>query len=276
MSDEKKYNPVEEQKRRQQELIELKLKKQEFQSNPEEFVHEGVPKVKQSAVSKVYNFWYYARFSIAFIVILAIILAIGITQCSNRTKYDMTIVLYMKRDVTSMMVENLATVAQLYCEDVNGDGEKNVLILDCAVSEEGKLSDIGMSKTTRLQANFTNAEAIVYILDKEALLELSSLDDGKFIDDSLKLPEMDGRAFKLNGSIFDDAFNTIDENHADTFQYYITRRIVSGTQIEKAKNVDVFVEQANKYINDVINDPLLFPNKSDAIDPFDKIDDQSK
>ncbi len=271
MSD-NKNNPVEEQKRRQKELIELKLKKQEFQRSPDDFVHEGIPKIEQSTASKVFNFWYYARFSIAFIVILAIILAIGVTQCANRTKYDMTIVLYMKQNITSTMVENLSTVAELYCEDLNGDGEKNVLIMDCAVTDEDKLSDIGMSKTTRLQANFSNQEAIVYIVDKEGFLELSALDDGEFMVDSLELPEFDGRAFKLNGSIFDDAFNTVDENFSDSFEYYITRRVVRGTQIEKKKDVEKFSNQADEFIRVVTSDPLLFPRVQDLSDPFDKID----
>ncbi len=272
MSEDKKFNPVEEQKRRQQELIELKLKKQEFQENPEEFVHEGVPEFQQSTASKVYNFWYYARFSVIMLVILAIILTVGVTQCANRPKYDMTIVLYMKRAISSTMVENLTNIAELYCEDRNGDGEKNVLILDCAVTEEDKLGDTGMSKTTRLQANFANEEAIVYIMDKEALVELSSLDDGAFIDGSLKLPEFEGRAFKLNGSIFDSAFNTADEHYANSFEYYIARRVVSGTQIEKKKNAEVFSNQANEFIRAVTTDPLLFPKKEESTDPFDDVD----
>ncbi len=266
---ENKYDPVEEQKKRQQELIELKRKKQEFQENPEEFVHEGTPKIVQTTGSKVVNFWYYAKFSIVMLLIVAIIMAVGITQCSKRPKYDMTIVLYMKRSISSTMVENLSNIAELYCEDRNGDGEVNVLILDCAVTDEEKLTDTGMSKSTRLQASFSNEEAIVYILDKEAFMELSALDEGDFITDSLELPEFDGRAFKLNGTIFDDAFNTVSE-YADTFEYYITRRIVSGTQIDNNKNVEYFEEQADKFIRDVTTDPLLFPKKPDPVDPFDK------
>ncbi len=265
MAENKKYDPVEEQKKRQQELIELKLRKQQFESNPDEFVHEGIPEFAQTTKSKFVNFWYYAKFSIAMLVIVAIILAVGITQCSTRTQYDMTIVLYMKRHVSIAMVENIKATAERYCEDRNGDGEINVLILDCASVEEEHVTDKGLGKATRLQANFSNEEAIVYILDKEAFEELSALDAGGFITDELALPELDGRAFSLNGTVFDNAFQTgaaeYDDtynNYADSFEYYLARRVVSGTQIEKSKKVQGFIDQANKFIFKVMSDPELY------------------
>lgn len=267
MADNKNFDPVEEQNKRQRELIELKLKKQEFESNPEEFVHEGSgPEFVQSTKSKVVNFWYYARFSIIMLIIVAIILAVGITQCANRTKYDMTIVLYMKHSISSTMVENLSTVAERYAQDVNGDGEVNVLILDCAVTDEEKKTDTGMSKATRLQASFSNEEAIVYIMDREAYDELSALDNGQFITDALELPDLDGRGFKLNGSVFDNAFNTADPNYADKFEYYIARRVVLGTQIENFNDVAEFSKQADEFIKAVVNDPKLFPERADVTD----------
>lgn len=259
MSENKKIDPVEEQKRRQKELVELKLKKQQFESNPDEFVPEGgAPEVVLDTKGKIVNFWYYAKKSIAFFLVLAIILVIGVTQCASRTEYDMTIVLYMKRSISSTMVENLATVAERYCEDTNGDGEVHVLILDCAATDEEKKGDTGMGKATRLQASFSNQEAIVYIMDEDAFLELSALDEGEFISNQLKLPLFEGRCFQLNGTIFDDAFNTADPDYADSFNYYIARRVIAGTQIEKFKDVAEFSKQADEFIKAVINDPELF------------------
>lgn len=262
MSDNKKFDPVEEQKRRQQELIELKLKKQQFESNPEEFVPEGSgPEFVQDTKSKITNFWFYTKRTIAFFLVIAIILVVGVTQCATRTKYDMTIVLYMKHSISSTMVENLSTVAEKYCEDANGDGEVNVLILDCAATDEEKKTDTGMSKTTRLQASFSNHEAIVYIMDEDAFYELSALDEGEFISDDLELPLFEGRCFQLNGTVFDDAFNTADPNYTDSFNYYIARRVVAGTQIEKNKKVGEFSEQADDFIKAIINDPELYKTK---------------
>ena len=259
MSDNKKLDLVEEQKKRQQELIELKLKKQQFESNPEEFRHEGgAPELVQDTKSKIANFWFYSKRAIAFILVVVIILAIGITQCASRTKYDMTIVLYMKHSISSIMVENLATVAERYCEDTNGDGEVNVLILDCAATDAEKKTDVGMNKATRLQASFSNHEAIVYIMDEDAFLELSALDEGEFISDDLELPLFDGRCFQLNNTLFDDAFDTEGFNYTDSFNYYLARRVVTGTQIEKNKKVAVFSEQADEFIKAVMNDPELY------------------
>ena len=56
--------------------------------------------------------------------------------------------------------------------------------------------------------------------------ELSKLDEGGFITNSLKLPDLDGRAFKLNGTIFDDGYYyllTCDKENERMRKYRIDR-----------------------------------------------------
>ena len=73
MADSKKRDPVEEQRARQRELIELKRQKEAFQENPEEYKPEKDEAVfVQSRRSKVENFWYYSKFTIAFLLIVSV------------------------------------------------------------------------------------------------------------------------------------------------------------------------------------------------------------
>ena len=106
MSDKKdRQDIVAEQQRQQRELIELKKKALEFEKDPGGFT----PTVKGDAVKKkltLSDLWYYGKFPLVMILIVAVIMAVGITQCSTRTEYDMTIVLYFKHYVSSAMIEN--------------------------------------------------------------------------------------------------------------------------------------------------------------------------
>ena len=270
MHDKKKDGLVEEQRRRQAELLELKRRKQEFEENIDSFVPEGPEETLQlKGVNRLANFFHYAKGTIIVFLIIAAIIAVAVVQCATRTVYDCTVVLYMKHSVNSTMVENLATVLEQYCDDRNGDGEVNVLVMDCAIPDDQRMSEIGQAQSTRLLAQFANEEAIVYIVDKETLEELIALDEGNFVSDSLGLSAYNGKAFPLNGTIFDAAFDVVLEDHSKGFEYYIIRRNISGTAIENKKNVAVFSQQADSLIGKIVADPNL---ENKAKPELDKIE----
>ena len=262
MADEK--GSVEEQRKRQQELIELKRQKQEFEEHPDSYetAYSSGEAAVQTTRSKIANFFYYGKYPILFTLIVAIILSVGVTQCAKRTKYDCTVVLYFKHYVSSSMVENLSRIAETYCEDYNGDGEVHVLVMDCAIPDEERMLETGQAKATRLMAQFASEEAIIYIVDKQALEDLDSVAGGVFVDDSLKLPAYDGKAFPLNGSVFDEAFNAVSPGYAENFEYYVIRRVVSGTAIENKSKVGKYSAEADEIIGKIVADPLLENQKS--------------
>lgn len=258
MPDNGKDDLVEEQRRRQQELLELKRKKQEFEQNIDEFIPEGaVQAAPLSAKARFKNFMHYAKNTIIFAVVVGVILTVGIVQCSKRVTYDCTVVLYMKHGVNSTQVENIATVMEQYCEDANGDGEVNVLVMDCAIPDDQRMSDMGRTKSTRLMSQFASKEAIVYIVDTEALEELIGLDNGNFVSSALQLPEYDGKAYPLNGTVFDAAFDSVIPGHSKNYKYYLIRRNVIGTAIEDKKDVEKFTQQGNRLIQSIVADPNL-------------------
>ncbi len=242
----------------QKELIELKLKKQAFMENPDAFVPEGpAPNPVLTKSQKLKNFWHYSKYAIAFAVVVAIIFSIAFVQCAGRKKYDMTIVVRFNYFIGSSMIENIGLVAEQYCEDYNGDGEINVLVMDCTLSDNEGNPDVRNSKQTRLMAQFASSESIVYIVDEKSLGELDTLAGGIFVDDSLDLPMHDGKAFPLNGTAFDQAFNAVSEDYADEFEYYMIRRVVDGTAIENKKNVSEYSKEADKFIKAVMGNPNL-------------------
>ena len=256
MSNNKSKNSVEEQRARQKELIELKRQREAFKEDPESFKHEEKVVYAQSTASKISNFWYYSKFAIGFMLIIAIILAIGIAQCATRIQYDMTIVLYTKTYVNSTMSENFAAIAEKYCDDVNGDGKVEVLVVNCAIPDDQRLADSDAS--TRLLGQFQNEEAIVYIVDKGAYDDLASSFGDDFLDRSLNLPDLNKTAFQLNGTIFDAAFNKVSENYTNSFDYYLMRRNIGENATANKGDVKKHIKNANKFISRVVSDPGLW------------------
>ena len=259
MSDYKNKGSVEEQQKRQQELIELKRKKQQFESNPESFSNENAGKetVLLTKKQRLSNFWYYGRNTVIAMLVIAILITICVVQCAGRTDYDCTVVLYFKRAVTSTMIENIATVTEKYCPDYNGDGEVNVLVVDCAIPDDQRLLETGLAGSTRLMGQFASEQAIIYIVDKEALMDIDSIAGGIFVDDSLALPDYNGKAFKLNGTVFDAAFNAVSDKYTNQFEYYLVRRVVDGTAIDGKGEVEKYSKQADEIIGKIVSDPDL-------------------
>lgn len=268
MADSSKKNSVDEQRARQQELIELKRQKEAFEADPENYKPQKEEAVYvQSKYSKLSNFWYYSKFAIGFILIVVIIMAIGISQCATKTKYDLTIVLYFKNYADSTMSENIATIAEQYCEDYNGDGKTEVLVVNCAIPDDNRLADADGS--TRLLGQFQNKEAIVYIVDTGAYKDLESSFGDDFLCHDLQLPDLNGTAFKLNGTVFDAAFNAVSDGYTNNFDYYIMRRNVSGTAIADKDGVGKHVRNAEKLIKAIVADPYMKGEESTGSTPSD-------
>lgn len=257
MADKKKRGSVEEQRIRQQELIELKRQREAFKENPDNYVPcvSDSTEPKQSARSRLSNFWYYSRFTIIGCLVVAIFLGFAVSQCASKTKYDLTIVLYTKTYTNSIMSENLATVAEQYCEDYNGNGEVDVLVVNCSIPDSDRLHDSDAS--TRLLGQFQNQEAIVYIVDTGAFKDLKTSFGDDFLDDSLQLPDLDGTAFKLNGTVFDAAFESVEQGYTNKFDYYLLRRNVGDTLISDKKGVEEHSKNANAFIEAVLKNPYM-------------------
>lgn len=273
MADKRKLNSVEEQRARQRELIELKRQKEAFNENPKGYTPQPTDDVavEQTTASKLSNFWYYSKYTIAFIVIVAIILAISIGSCVTKTKYDLTIVLYFKTYANSTMSENLATVAEEYCEDYNGDGKVEVLVVNCSIPDDHRLTD--SDGTTRLLGQFQNEEAIVYIVDTGAYNDLESSFGYDFLDNSLNLPHLDGTAFQLNATAFDAAFNVVSEDYTANFDYYIMRRAINENSTANKGDVKEYSAHADAFIRSVMADPYMNGGKPLESKPSSTVSD---
>ncbi len=188
---------LEEQRRRQRDLVAARAARQ----NPEAVA--VAPKEEQAPKTfgeRMQNFWFYNKFFVLAAIFLAVVLAIGIKQCAGREKFDTEVVLYTYHTYTPDQINAIEEELEKYGEDINGDGEVNYQIIDCAY-DKTTIFDQRNAKGGKLTANITsNDKAIMYITDAETFAQLqeryASEDIEFFVD--IGLPNDDGRSLILS------------------------------------------------------------------------------
>lgn len=246
MSENKKMDKLlQERNKQQQDLIKLK----KMQQGSVEVETATAVKAEQTPESKWENFWYYNKVYVAIILVVVLLLSVGITQCSTRTKYDTTVVLFCDLAVQNDTVLLMGNNMKEFCSDLNENGQVDVNIADCSTSATDRMSEKGVSKSNRLMSMFTDADAILYIVDEYGFNELNKLNDGNFLDSSLGLPDKEGKALKISGTEFDMVFApTIFTDYSEVKDFYIVRRIVGDTVISADKNAERNFEHAGEVI----------------------------
>ncbi len=234
---------LEEQRRRQRELIEAKRARQ----NPETVGPELSNVSEPTTLSrKIKDFWFYHKFKVLTAVFLAAVLCIGISQCARREKFDTEVVLYSYYTYSSSQLDALEAQLELYGEDLNGDGEVNIQIVDCSYSE-AELYEQQNAKSTKLTAVLaSNDDALLFITDKESFERLNTqFENTEFFVD-LALPENGGKSLVLPQS-FCDGVNGQTPGFVLPSGLRISRRIADETTlIGQSADIEEKISAAEK------------------------------
>lgn len=177
MSEKKTNEILEEQRKARQEFLELKkMQHGEMKAPPKPSEVAIVPKTPKE---KWDNFWFQYKWHVIAIVAVTVILSVLITQCATRTKYDLEVVYFTYTAVLDEQTEKIADYMQKYAEDINGDGEVNVQVVNVSFSDKSGDSQYRYTMMTKLQALIAGDEnAILYITDGESYKYLEELSSG--------------------------------------------------------------------------------------------------
>ena len=190
MSEKKTNEILEEQRKARQEFLELKkMQHGEMKAPPKPSEVAIVPKTPKE---KWDNFWFQYKWHVIAITAVTVILAILITQCATRTKYDLEVVYFTYTAALDEQTNKIADYLEQYAEDLNGDGEINVQVVNVSFSNKSGDSQYRYTMMTKLQALLAGDEnAILYITDSESYkyLDEISKDGGLFEDGSYKFGE---------------------------------------------------------------------------------------
>lgn len=164
---EKRNEIMEEQRRAREEFLRLK-KMQQGELEPEAKPSE-VAVAPKTFGEKSSNFWYHYKIHTVVITFFVIVLAIIVTQCATREKYDFEVMYFAYTPALDVEMTKIEEYFEKYAEDINGDGEVNINVKNCSVSDSNK----DISRTTILSKvqSILVAEksVVVYIVDDKAI-----------------------------------------------------------------------------------------------------------
>ena len=200
------------------------------------------------------NYWYHYKYHTLVSLVLVVALVVCIAQCSSRKDYDYQVVLAVGSvEMVPSQVEALAEQLEAIGTDQNGDGEVTVSLIDCSYNGINGNYSVVTSKRQKLQAIFMNKrDTLLFICDKACYDWLDTSREAGFMED-LGLSEEDGRYFSLTDSkLYKSAKEQVHSDLKWPEELRISRRIVSGTLIEKDKNVEKYIEISDKLLADII------------------------
>ena len=242
MSEKKTNEIIEEQRKARQEFLELKkMQHGEMKAPPKPSEVAIVPKTPKE---KWDNFWFQYKWYVIAITAVTVILAVLITQCATRTKYDLEVVYFTYTAVLDEQTNKIADYLADYAEDINGDGEINGQVVNVSFSDKSGDSQYKYTMLTKLQAMIAGDEnAILYITDSESYKYLDGLtENGLFDGEPIKLGD------KFYSATESEQLGKLPEG------LQISSRRISDTVLEGKKGVAEAYKNAVKLIEELKKD----------------------
>lgn len=241
MAKKKKNAIIEEQRRAREEFLKLKkMQSGEMQAPPKPSEIAIVPK---TPLEKLKNIWFHDKWYILGGLFAAVVIAVMVAQCATREKYDLKAVIFTYEIVAESNCEPIAEYLEQYCEDIDGDGEVNIQVINCSYNKGSNDMQYQNSMSQKLTAILAaDADALLFITDDESYEYLNgvSKDNKVFEGDPVKL----GEKFYEECTV-EDALSHIPEN------LQISCRAVSGKTIEKDDNIKEYYEQSQKILEGI-------------------------
>ena len=252
MSNNKNNDLLSEQRRRQAELINLKKMQQGIDGTS-----TAIAEPDPINCSKWKNFLDYHWKIIILILIVGIVFVFCIAQCSAKIEPDLTVVLYCDAFIPTDSVLLMQNELAKFCDDYNGDGVVNIRIANCA-SRSDMHDEESTAKSSQLMLQFSNEEAILYIVDEEMYQKLLTIVENGFIDNTLGLPDKQGSAYRLTNTEFmktlyiESAVTGNILSYTNKEFYAFCRATDNGTIIADKKDVTIFSQRAHEVLDKMI------------------------
>ncbi len=235
MAKKKTNSIIEEQRRSRQAILDLK-KMQEGELDPGKKPSELSEEL--TGAKKLANYWFHYKWH--FLGTIAILLCVVsmVVQCTTKTNYDLSIVYFSYSLADSYQIEDMTKYFDEIAEDINGDGEVHVQIINCSYEKSAANTQLRNNMLARLQAVMVGeTDALLYITDEQSIKYFDNMKSeiGIFETEALKL-----------GENFYNKITTSENKLPDDLQ--ISLRRVKGTVLEGKKNVDKVYKESARII----------------------------
>lgn len=241
MSQKKESDTLRQRKFAQQEFLRLKKMQQgELDAGPK----PSEMAVPLSFGEKLKNIWYHDKLAIIVVTALIVAIALLITQCATKTKYDATIIVFTHTITGDENCDKMGEYLRPYCEDINNDGKINIKVVNCSINSlvNDQYNYTNRSKMQSLLA--TDASALLFITDDDSYKYLMGLSEN--------ISFFEGEPIEFADDFYDFC---VDENgfYETPENLQISCRTVKGAAIENDKNVESYYSQAQSILNGLKN-----------------------
>ncbi len=232
---------LEEQKKARKQYLELKKMQQgNMQAPPKP--SEVAAASPLSFSEKLKNFWDYHKWHTVAVILSVFLVAFSVKECATRVKPDVNVVLFSYLGMTEEQVELLTDYLEGVCEDVNGDEQVKVGVINCSYNNKNEDKQYEYTVLNKLQATLAaDDEALLFITDKESYQYFLGDDSmrGLFTADPVPF----SKEFCKKVSTKEQEF--VGEH------LQISCRTYYGTVLEGKKGVEARYNAAQKIIEDI-------------------------
>ncbi len=185
---EKRNETIEQQRKARQEFLNLKkMQNGEKESELKPCEAKAEPKTFKE---KATNFWYYYKFSTILCLMLATFITIATAQCVGREKYDFKVMYFTFNPVLDVQLEKAETYFEKYAKDIDNNGEVNVKIINCSLSDN--FTDPSRNSMFSKVQSIISAEhsTVLYIIDNKAKQYFeNAFEYSIFVEEPIELPD---------------------------------------------------------------------------------------
>ncbi len=239
MAEKHRNETLEQQRKAREDFLALKKMQQgELYAGPKPSEVAVMPK---TPAEKLKNIWFHDKWVILGTLALIVIIAVCVAQCASRPKYDLNAVVFAYNIVGDEDCKLIGEYLSEHCEDINGDGEVKINVINCSYTEGSSDTQYVYSSNTKLQAILsTDSSALLYITDKDSYEYLSSISEN---------PLFEGEPLVF-GEKFYEACNA-DDLFMLPEGLQISCRAIGGTVIEDDKKISSYYEQSKKILEEI-------------------------
>ena len=238
-----KNDILEEQRRAREEFLKLKKMQQgELDAGPKPSEVAIVPKTFKE---KWDNFWFQYKWHTIGITAALIVLTVLVAQCATKPKYDMSVVYFSYTPVMDNQLNKVSDYIEEFASDLDGNGEVNISVVNCSLSNESNNVQYRNTVLTKLQALIAADEkALIFITDNESIEYFENISpDGGFFD---------AEPLKLGDAFYNSTTNSSLGKLPDGLQ--ISCRKVSDTILGEKKDIKKYYEESNKVLEGIKKD----------------------
>ena len=238
MNDKKKYDSgtLSQQKKAREEF--LKLKKSNTENNNLQKISDSDVLLPKTFGEKFKNFWFYYRWAVLGTILTIVAISLFIAQCVSKTDYDLEVTLYTADFISDSDADIIQQYMEKYCEDINDDGEINVLINNCSYSTGGNTQAELIANTKIHTIIAAEYKAVLFITDDTTRNYLNTVagNNGFFENES----------FLLNDKFYEFCKNKDSSPLPNGLT--ISCRIINNTVMQKNKTAITCHESAQRLI----------------------------